>query len=208
MRRSAPAALPAEAGVVFSPARQPGSAAGGNAAAGDPAGGKYRMDIVLHDTKNFHEKKRAKNNQDTVIISDNGTIHPCVCCFGCWVKTPGRCVINDGYNTMGELLAKCRRLVIISRCFYGGYSPFVHNVLDRSIPYLLPYFQTQNGETHHTKRYDNHIDLIVHFYGDISEQESVTARKLVAANSINLFSCRKAEIYFYNTADEVQDVLS
>jgi hypothetical protein len=189
-----------------------GAAAGGEGKYGrrNPGGmeEQQRMNIVLHDLENFSEKAFVKNHQDTVVISDNGTIHHCICCYGCWIKTPGRCVIDDAYSHMGALLSQCTRFVIISRCFYGSYSPFVHNVLDRSIPYILPYFQTQNDETHHQRRYDNHIDLIVHFYGKISEQERETARKLVTANSGNLFSCKKTEIHFYSAADEVQDILS
>jgi hypothetical protein len=35
---------------------------------------------------------------------------------------------------MGLLHSKCDNITIISQCFYGSYSPFVHNVLDRSVP--------------------------------------------------------------------------
>ena len=70
------------------------------------------------------------------IISDTGTIRHCVGCFGCWIKTPGKCVLKDGYDNLGELLSKSEKLTIISRCFYGCYSPFVKNVLDSSISYI------------------------------------------------------------------------
>jgi multimeric flavodoxin WrbA len=165
------------------------------------------MNILIHDIKNFDGKTLSKNNQNnTMVISDNGKIHPCICCFGCWVKTPGQCVINDGYNNMGTLISKCNQMIIVSRCFYGSYSPFVHNVLDRSIPYLLPYFKTENGETHHRNRYDNNIIFTVHFYGNISDREKETARKLVAANSINFFA-QKTEVYFYDKIEDLQGVL-
>jgi multimeric flavodoxin WrbA len=165
------------------------------------------MDILIHDRKDFSEKIPVKNDQnDTTVIFDNGKIHPCICCFGCWIKTPGQCVIKDGYHNMGTLLSQCRRLIIISQCFYGSYSPFVHNVLDRSIPYLLPYFKTKNGETHHKNRYDNHILFTVYFYGDISGRERETALKLVNANSINLFA-QKAETYFYKNFEDLPEVL-
>jgi hypothetical protein len=107
---------------------------------------------------------------------------------------------------MGALISKCTRLVIISRCFYGSYSPFVHNVLDRSIPYLLPYFKTKNGETHHKNRYDNNIMLRVYFYGNISDREKETARKLVKANGVNYF-VQSAEVYFYDEIDDLQGIL-
>jgi multimeric flavodoxin WrbA len=165
------------------------------------------MNILIHDIKHLDEKTFFKNGQnDTAVISDNGKIHPCICCFGCWIKTPGQCVINDGYNNMGSLLSKCTRMIIISRCFYGSYSPFVHNVMDRSISYILPYFRTKNGETHHKNRYDNAFILTVYFYGKISDREKETAQKLVAANGINFFA-QKTETYFYEKIEDILEVL-
>lgn len=165
------------------------------------------MDILIHDVKDLNEKMPPENGQNNItVISDNGKIHPCICCFGCWIKTPGQCVINDGYNNMGALISKCNRMIIISQCFYGSYSPFVHNVLDRSIPYILPYFRTRNGETHHKNRYDNNIIFTVYFYGKTSDREKETAQKLVMANGINFFA-RKTEIYFYDKIEDLQGIL-
>lgn len=144
---------------------------------------------------------------DITVISDNGTIRHCVGCFGCWIKTPGTCVLQDGYQTMGHLLSECDDLVIVSRCVYGSYSPFVRNVLDRSISYVLPYFVTINGETHHAKRYEHDISLAVHFYGDdITDAERATARALVKANSINLH-CSVRNVCFHETPHELGEAL-
>jgi multimeric flavodoxin WrbA len=165
------------------------------------------MDLLIHDIKNPAEKALMKiDSNSATVISDNGKIHPCICCFGCWTKTPGQCVINDDYNTMGALISKCSQIIIISRCFYGSYSPFVHNVLDRSISYLLPYFRTKDGETHHMNRYDNAITFTVYFYGKVSDREKETARKLVAANGVNFF-LQKTETYFYDTVEDLPEVL-
>jgi multimeric flavodoxin WrbA len=164
------------------------------------------MNMLIHDLENGDAETILPKDPHAVIISDNGTIRPCMGCFGCWVKTPGQCVINDGYNTMGALISKCGRLIIISRCFYGSYSPFVHTVLDRSIPYLLPYFSIKNGETHHRNRYDNTIMLSVYFYGPLSEREKETARRLAAANGVNFFA-QKTEVFFYERPEDLRGVL-
>jgi multimeric flavodoxin WrbA len=161
------------------------------------------MDIIIHDLKNF-DKIVIANQKETVIISDSGKIHPCICCYGCWIRTPGQCVINDGYNNMGELMSRTSKIIIISQCLYGGYSPFVKNVIDRSISYLLPYFKMKNGETHHKRRYDNNVDLIVYFYGTITESEKETARKLVKANGINMY--KRTEVNFYTSFEEIREV--
>ena len=145
---------------------------------------------------------------DRVVVSDNGTIRNCIGCFGCWVKTPGICVLKDGYDRMGELLSQCDEWIIISKCLYGSYSPFVRNVLDRCLPYLLPYFVLINGETHHQNRYEHTAALSVHFYGeDITEEERQTASRLVKANGVNFYTS-PPDIYFHRDAAAVKGVLA
>lgn len=162
------------------------------------------MKIVIHDLSNEQfQSLFPQADSDACIISDTGTIRHCVGCYGCWIKTPGKCVLKDGYDNMGELLSKSTKVTIISRCFYGCYSPFVKNVLDRSIPWLLPFFKIRNNETHHKRRYQNNIQLTVHFYGPkITAQERETARKLVKANCKN-FYVKDYQISFSNSLEEL-----
>jgi len=164
------------------------------------------MKLLIHDLENKEFKKIFPNQlDDTIIISDDGTIHHCIGCFGCWIKTPGACVIRDKYGDMGEYLSKCQEVILISKCCYGGFSPFVKNVLDRSISYIHPYFVIRNGEMHHRRRYKNHMDMRVWFYGEnITEKEKQTSEKLVKANSINL-DCHVSSISFVNSIEKMED---
>lgn len=130
------------------------------------------------------------------VISDDGALKNCTGCFGCWVKTPGACVIRDTYGDMGQLLARCDEVVLVSRCCYGGPSPFVKGVLDRSISYIHPYFAMKGGEMHHRRRYEHDFTLSVCFYGaDLSEGERHTAEKWVHAAADNLY-CSVKKIVF------------
>ena len=83
------------------------------------------MRLIVHDLAEEQVKCIFSQNLDTQIIGDGGTIHHCIGCFGCWVKTPAQCVIRDNYGDMGELLSKCDELILVSKCCYGGFSPFV-----------------------------------------------------------------------------------
>ncbi len=164
------------------------------------------MKLLIHDLENKEFKKIFPNQlDDTIIISDDGTIHHCIGCFGCWIKTPGACIIRDKYGDMGEYLSKCQEVILISKCCYGGFSPFVKNVLDRSISYIHPYFVIRNGEMHHRRRYKNHMDMRVWFYGEnITEKEKQTSEKLVKANSIN-WDCHVSSISFVNRIEKMED---
>lgn len=116
-------------------------------------------------------------------------------------------MIRDRYGDMGEHISKCKEIIIISRCCYGGFSPFVKNVMDRSISYVHPYFKIINGEMHHRNRYKNNISLQVWFYGDgTAENEKLTAQKLIKANSVNL-GINDSKVTFVNSYADIKELI-
>lgn len=128
-------------------------------------------------------------------------------CFGCWIKTPGQCIIRDAYGDMGQLLSQCDELLIFSRCIYGSYSSFVKSVLDRSISYIHPDFVKRNGQMHHRRRYRNRFLMKAIFYGgDMSETECETAAALVKANALN-FDCDYT-VSFVKDETEIKEALA
>ena len=42
-------------------------------------------------------------------------IRPCIGCFGCWTKTPGKCVIRDDAVRVYPLIARSRKIIYVSR---------------------------------------------------------------------------------------------
>lgn len=110
----------------------------------------------------------------------------CVGCFGCWIKTPGQCVIKDNLCDMGKSIAEANAVIIISQCVYGCFSPQVKAVLDRCISYVHPFFTFRGGEMHHRTRYRSQKDFHMLFYGrDITPQEKETARAYCKAVGVN-----------------------
>ena len=141
--------------------------------------------LILYD---FGPEERPAEGPvgEDVYFPAQPLVQRCLGCFGCWVKTPGRCVIHDGYENTGIQLGKCTELILISQCCYGSVSPFVKAVLDRAISYLHPDFVLRKGQMHHKRRYQNVITLSAYFYGEhITESEKKTARKLLQSNAVN-----------------------
>ena len=164
------------------------------------------MRLIIHDLgKDKEEILSPILSEDTQIIANNGKIKPCIGCFGCWTKMPGECVIkNDGYNHIGKMFGHASEIWVISECVYGSFSPFVKNVFDRSIGYLLPFFKIVNGEMHHRMRYDNKFTMKTYFYGDhISEDEKQTARGILAGNFINM-GCSSDDILFFDSLEALK----
>ncbi|MCL2235595.1 MAG: flavodoxin family protein [Defluviitaleaceae bacterium] len=134
-------------------------------------------------------------------------VKPCVGCFGCWIKTPGKCVIKDGDNVFLELMPKVDKVMVISKLTFGGFSPDIKGVFDRSIGFILPFFETVSGEMHHKQRYEKRPSLQYMFYGDnMTEAEKATAQKLVKANAVNL-GAPDCSASFYATPDEILEGL-
>lgn len=156
------------------------------------------MKMVIHDLKDEEFKILFPDtNQGDLIVSGTHEIRKCTGCFACWIKTPGSCVINDSYSELGCSLSMCDELVIISRCYYGGYSPFVKNVIDRMIGFMLPFFTLRDDELHHQSRYLQKVILKVFFYGDdLSDSEKKTASKMVKAHCLS-FNFSDSLVHFY-----------
>ena len=145
------------------------------------------MKLVIHDLAPDGWSRRKQAYDGWHVVSDDGHIRPCVGCFACWSRTPGRCVIRDGYEDIGVLFHRAEEVTVISRYTYGGFSGFVKNVFDRCLGYALPHFEVVDGETHHKKRYDEDKPFSFVFYGhDLSDAERDAARRYVKAVCANV----------------------
>lgn len=160
------------------------------------------MKLIITDLENFQFPVEGEYK----VVKPQGKIKHCIGCFGCWVKTPGRCVIHDGFENTGIEMSKCKELIFISKCCYGSVSPFVKKVQDRAISYIHPDFVIRKGEMHHKRRYDNVISLSAYFYGEnITEVEKETARKMLEANADNYDGVVK-DVLFYKTIEEMEGI--
>ena len=141
------------------------------------------------------------------IVLNSDKIKPCIGCFGCWVKTPGLCVItNDCTNDISHIFMRSDAVVLLTRITYGGFAPDLKTFLDRSIPNILPYFEIYRDEMHHRMRYGRFPWWIAVGYGESSESELEIFRELSEHNALN-FRPQKHFCLTAKSAGECQDVL-
>ncbi len=158
--------------------------------------------LIIYDTQN--EILSAK--KDDILFSANPIVKPCMGCFGCWIKTPGRCVINDRCSDIPLFISKCDEMILISPILFGCYSESIKAVIDRSIPYILPYLRIVGGEMHHKMRYKHSFKLTVLFYGKCDLEERQIAESLVRANSVN-FGAKSCEVRFFDGIEKLRSAI-
>lgn len=83
----------------------------------------------------------------------------CTGCFGCWVKTPGKCVHNDEMPGILKSIINSDITIFISSVKMGFVSACLKKVCDRAIPLIHPYIEIVNEECHHVKRYEKYPKL-------------------------------------------------
>lgn len=83
----------------------------------------------------------------------------CTGCWGCWAKTPGKCVFPDeSYDVCREYI-RADLVLMASPVLMGYTSALLKKTQDRLIPLLHPYFDIVQGETHHHARYETYPRL-------------------------------------------------
>ena len=110
----------------------------------------------------------------------------CVGCFGCWTKTPGRCVIRDDAVRVYPLIARSEQVLYVSRVKYGSYAPVMKTMLERAIPIQQAFIRIHHGETHHIQRAVAEKDAVILAYGDTGDEEQALFRLLAARNAHNM----------------------
>ncbi len=110
----------------------------------------------------------------------------CMGCFGCWTKTPGKCVIRDDATHVYPCIAASEELIYISRIKYGGYDTIMKTMMERAIPVQQAFIRIHHGETHHVQRNVLPKIATIIAYGDSDDQERDIFRNLVARNSHNM----------------------
>jgi multimeric flavodoxin WrbA len=131
-----------------------------------------------------------KCNHKVVLINLYETeIAGCLGCFGCWIKTPGICVIDDAGRDVAKSVVRSDLVIMVTPVTFGGYSYELKKALDRMIPIISPFFMKINGEIHHKPRYERYPKCIsVGILPEMDGEMAGTFTGLVTRNAINLHS--------------------
>ena len=171
-------------------------------------GSNKKSKFILHDLDIETSKKIFNDVSNAEIYDSEKKILKCCGCFGCWLKTPSFCVFPDSVQAIGKKIACSNELIIISKNLYGGFTPQIKKVLDRSISFSLPFFAVRNKEQHHQLRYSNNGKMKVYIYNsnEVTETDKSTLMDITKANSINM-GINDYETIFVNDIKEIKEAL-
>lgn len=81
-------------------------------------------------------------------------LKPCLGCFSCWSKTPGKCCIHDDMQGVINKILWADVVVWSFPLYYFGLPGQLKTLIDRQLPMSLPFMCTETESGGHPSRYD------------------------------------------------------
>lgn len=119
---------------------------------GSPKGKKsntYRLSTAFID--GIKEKNEIVLDE---IALNRLDIKPCLGCFSCWNKTPGKCVINDEMSEVIQKLLWADVTIWSFPLYYFNVPSKLKTLIDRQLPMVLPFMVADSESGSHPARYD------------------------------------------------------
>jgi multimeric flavodoxin WrbA len=141
---------------------------------------------------------RINGHEADVMVLRDEKIASCLGCFGCWLKTPGECIINDAGRELPRKVIQSDLVFLLTPVTFGMYSHELKKAMDRfPCPLLLPFFANINGEIHHAKRYEKYPILVaIGVLPNPDEESESTFTTLVGRNGINVHTTAISRIVY------------
>lgn len=125
---------------------------------GSPKGGRsntFRLTTAFLEGIAQQEKRNGNPapSVETLEISKMN-IKPCLGCFSCWNKTPGKCCIPDEMGQVIDKLLWADLTIWSFPLYYFGIPGQLKNLIDRQLPMNLPFMSEEAHSGGHPSRYD------------------------------------------------------
>jgi multimeric flavodoxin WrbA len=163
--------------------------------------GARAKDAKVDEVTDILQSQLAPANVSSYRLRDL-KVADCVECFGCWVKTPGQCVIDDAAREIAYKMPRSDMIVYVSPIVFGGYSYELKKVLDRQISGILPFMDRFKGEVHHPQRYEKRGKLAA--VGVLPAPDGASEeifKTLLYRNSLNKQALKQGTVVVYESDD-------
>lgn len=118
---------------------------------GSPRGKRGNTFIMADEFLKGAEEAGAQVEQ---VLLDKKNISNCKGCFRCWVKTPGKCFMDDDMTPLLEKITLTDVIVFASPLYVDNVTGLMKNFMDRILPLGEPYqVKDEKGECRHPARH-------------------------------------------------------
>lgn len=115
-----------------------------------PRKSKGATDIIL-DT--FLEGVKSVGGGFKKIYLHDKKIKKCIGCFGCWSKTPGKCIFqNDDMPSILKMMEESDIIVFATPIYHFGMTSDMKIMIEKTLPQLEPFLVKDKELTNHTIR--------------------------------------------------------
>lgn len=154
------------------------------------------FDVYVKQIQTLIEEK---GNQVTNIFLRELPLKFCTGCWGCWVKTPGKCQSDSASQEMDVAVINTDFLLWAAPLKMGYPSELLKMAMDKHLPLIHPYMVVDQFEAHHQKRYAKYprIGLLVEKEPSTDELDLEIVTQLFQRTALNF----KSRLYFSLTSE-------
>ncbi len=80
-------------------------------------------------------------------------INPCIGCFSCYAKTPGKCIHDDEMKLLSERVKAADMLVLATPVYIDGMPALAKIFIDRLVTFMDPHFVIEGERVSHPLRW-------------------------------------------------------
>ena len=125
-------------------------------------------------------------------------IKQCLGCWGCWVKTPGECVLKDDGERVCSSVIHSDFMLLAAPLVMGFPTALLKRTIDRLLPLIHPYNAIVAGEIHHRARYRRYPKFAL--LTERSDEDTDEDLRIVAAVFSRTALNFKSELVFIHEA--------
>ncbi len=115
------------------------------------------------DVEIYKDIQNLYNEPLKIVRLEDESITPCIGCWSCWLRTPGKCVMKDKMSEVYPDYVNSDTVILIMSTAQGFINHNAKAFFDRTIPHYHPYIELVNGECHHVARYESYPDMVFHY---------------------------------------------
>jgi multimeric flavodoxin WrbA len=129
----------------------------------------------------------SDNHVVTILILRDINVKYCIGCWGCWLKTPGECIVTDGSRDICLEYINSDLVLFASPVIMGFTSALLKKAHEKLLPLIHPYLELVQGEVHHIARYDKYplMGLLLEKGKDTDEEDIEIISDIYRRDAIN-----------------------